>query len=86
MLKPRLVAMSGPLAGTVRAITDDPLCLGRDAANQVRCRCQDDKHVHRSLLVVRLKARECRIDWACEQRGVVSTNDDSFQTCLQPEV
>src|SRR5580704_13253626 len=27
--------MSGPLEGTVRAITDDPLCLGRDAANQV---------------------------------------------------
>jgi alpha-beta hydrolase superfamily lysophospholipase len=39
-----------------------------------------------SLLVVRLKARECWIDWAWEQRGVVSTNDDSFQTCLQPEV
>jgi pSer/pThr/pTyr-binding forkhead associated (FHA) protein len=27
--------MSGPLQGTVRAITDDPLSLGRDAANQV---------------------------------------------------
>src|SRR5580700_1946403 len=27
--------MSGPLEGTVRAITDDPLSLGRDAANQV---------------------------------------------------
>jgi hypothetical protein len=35
LLKPRLVAMSGPLQGTVRAITDDPLCLGRNAANQV---------------------------------------------------
>jgi transcriptional regulator with GAF, ATPase, and Fis domain len=34
-LNPRLVAMSGPLEGTVRAITDDPLSLGRDAANQV---------------------------------------------------
>jgi transcriptional regulator with GAF, ATPase, and Fis domain len=34
-LNPRLVAMSGPLQGTVRAITDDPLSLGRDAANQV---------------------------------------------------
>ena len=34
-MNPRLVAMSGPLEGTVRAITDDPLSLGRDAANQV---------------------------------------------------
>jgi transcriptional regulator with GAF, ATPase, and Fis domain len=30
-----LVAISGPLEGTVRAMTEDPLCLGRDAANQV---------------------------------------------------
>ena len=34
-MNPRLVVMSGPLEGTVRAITDDPLSLGRDAANQV---------------------------------------------------
>jgi transcriptional regulator with GAF, ATPase, and Fis domain len=27
--------MSEPLQGTVRAITDDPLCVGRDAANQI---------------------------------------------------
>jgi len=32
---PRLVAMSGPLAGTVRALTDCPLYLGRDTANQI---------------------------------------------------
>ena len=35
MLRPRLVAISGPLEGTVRAVKDDPLSLGRDAANQV---------------------------------------------------
>jgi transcriptional regulator with GAF, ATPase, and Fis domain len=34
-LRPRLVAMSGPLEGTVQAVTDGPLSLGRDAANQV---------------------------------------------------
>ena len=35
MLNPRLVARSGPLHGAVRAITDDPLSLGRDPGNQV---------------------------------------------------
>jgi transcriptional regulator with GAF, ATPase, and Fis domain len=35
LLNPRLMAMSGPLEGTVWAITDDPLSVGRDAANQV---------------------------------------------------
>ncbi|MGA8490042.1 MAG: sigma 54-interacting transcriptional regulator [Terriglobales bacterium] len=35
MLNPRLIATSGPLEGTVWAITDDPLSVGRDAANQV---------------------------------------------------
>lgn len=35
MLNPRLMAMSGPLEGRVWAITDDPLAVGRDAANQV---------------------------------------------------
>ena len=35
MLNPRLVAMSGPLEGTVRALTDGPLSLGRDTANQI---------------------------------------------------
>ena len=35
MLNPRLVAMSGPLEGTVRDITDSPLSLGRDTANQI---------------------------------------------------
>jgi transcriptional regulator with GAF, ATPase, and Fis domain len=34
-LNPRLVAMSGPLEGTVHTITDGPLYLGRDPANQV---------------------------------------------------
>src|ERR1700688_3993671 len=34
-VNPRLVAMSGPLEGTVRAITDGPLSLGRDTANQI---------------------------------------------------
>ncbi len=35
MLNPRLVATSGPLQGTVHALTDSPLSLGRDAANQI---------------------------------------------------
>jgi len=35
LLNPRLMAMSGPLEGRVWAITDDPLAVGRDAANQV---------------------------------------------------
>ena len=35
MLNPRLVAMSGPLEGTVRSLTDGPLSLGRDTANQI---------------------------------------------------
>jgi transcriptional regulator with GAF, ATPase, and Fis domain len=35
LLNPRLVAMSGPLEGTVRALTDGPLSLGRDTANQI---------------------------------------------------
>jgi transcriptional regulator with GAF, ATPase, and Fis domain len=35
LLNPRLVAISGPLEGTVRALTDDPLSLGRDTANQI---------------------------------------------------
>ena len=35
MLNPRLVAMSGPLEGTVRSLTDGPLSLGRDSANQI---------------------------------------------------
>jgi len=35
VLNPRLVAMSGPLEGTVRALTDGPLSLGRDTANQI---------------------------------------------------
>jgi transcriptional regulator with GAF, ATPase, and Fis domain len=35
LLSPRLVAMSGPLEGTVRPVTDGPLSLGRDAGNQV---------------------------------------------------
>jgi Nif-specific regulatory protein len=34
-VNPRLVAISGPLEGTVRAITDGPLSLGRDTANQI---------------------------------------------------
>ena len=34
-MNPRLVAMSGPLEGTVHTITDGPLYLGRDPANQV---------------------------------------------------
>ena len=35
MLNPRLVALSGPLEGTVRALTDGSLSLGRDVANQI---------------------------------------------------
>ena len=35
LLNPRLVAISGPLEGTVRAMTDGPLTVGRDFANQV---------------------------------------------------
>jgi transcriptional regulator with GAF, ATPase, and Fis domain len=35
LLNPRLVAMSGPLEGTVRALTDGQLSLGRDTANQI---------------------------------------------------
>ncbi len=35
MLNPRLVATTGPLQGTVHALTDGPLSLGRDAANQI---------------------------------------------------
>ncbi|MFZ0808827.1 MAG: sigma 54-interacting transcriptional regulator [Candidatus Sulfotelmatobacter sp.] len=34
-MNPRLVAMSGPLQGTVHALTDGPLSLGRDTANQI---------------------------------------------------
>jgi transcriptional regulator with GAF, ATPase, and Fis domain len=32
---PRLVAISGPLEGTVRAVNDGPLFMGRDPSNQV---------------------------------------------------
>jgi transcriptional regulator with GAF, ATPase, and Fis domain len=35
LLNPRLVALSGPLEGMVRALTDGPLSLGRDTANQI---------------------------------------------------
>jgi transcriptional regulator with GAF, ATPase, and Fis domain len=35
LLNPRLVALSGPLEGTVRALTDGSLSLGRDTANQI---------------------------------------------------
>ena len=35
MLNPRLVAISGPLEGTVRTLTDGQLSLGRDTANQI---------------------------------------------------
>jgi transcriptional regulator with GAF, ATPase, and Fis domain/pSer/pThr/pTyr-binding forkhead associated (FHA) protein len=35
LLNPRLVAMSGPLEGTVRTLTNGPLSLGRDTANQI---------------------------------------------------
>jgi len=35
LLNPRLVAMSGPLEGTIRALRDGPLSLGRDTANQI---------------------------------------------------
>jgi two-component system, NtrC family, response regulator HydG len=35
LLNPRLVAMSGPLKGTVRTLTDGALSLGRDAVNQI---------------------------------------------------
>ena len=35
MLNPRLVALSGPLEGTVRTLADGPLSLGRDTANQI---------------------------------------------------
>ena len=35
MLNPRLVAISGPLEGTVRAVKDGPLSVGRDPSNQV---------------------------------------------------
>ena len=35
MLNPRLVAISGPLKGTVRALTEGQLSLGRDTANQI---------------------------------------------------
>ena len=34
-MSPRLVAMSGPLEGTVRPVSDGPLSLGRDVGNQV---------------------------------------------------
>jgi len=34
-VNPRLVAKSGPLEGTVRALTNDPMSLGRDRANQI---------------------------------------------------
>ena len=36
--------MSGPLEGTVRALTDDPLSVGRDAANQVVIGAVSRKH------------------------------------------
>jgi hypothetical protein len=36
--------MSGPLEGTVRAITDDPLSVGRDAANHVVIGAVSRKH------------------------------------------
>jgi hypothetical protein len=35
LLNPRLVALSGPLEGTVRALTDGPLSVGRGTANQI---------------------------------------------------
>jgi len=35
LLNPRLVALSGPLEGTVRPLTDDQLSLGRDTTNQI---------------------------------------------------
>ena len=35
MQNPRLVAISGPLEGTVRAVKDGPLFVGRDPSNQV---------------------------------------------------
>lgn len=35
MLNPRLVALSGPLQGTVRALAEGPLSLGRDTTNQI---------------------------------------------------
>jgi len=35
LLNPRLVAISGPLEGTVRTLTDGQLSLGRDTANQI---------------------------------------------------
>ena len=35
MLNPRLVAISGPLEGTIRTLEDGPLSLGRDVVNQV---------------------------------------------------
>jgi transcriptional regulator with GAF, ATPase, and Fis domain len=35
LLNPRLVAITGPLKGTVRALTEGQLSLGRDTANQI---------------------------------------------------
>jgi transcriptional regulator with GAF, ATPase, and Fis domain/pSer/pThr/pTyr-binding forkhead associated (FHA) protein len=35
LLNPRLVALSGPLEGTIRVLTDGPLSLGRDTTNQI---------------------------------------------------
>ena len=52
MLNPRLVALSGPLQGTVRALTDGPLSMGRDTANRnnraayiTRSTCYENLHI-----------------------------------------
>ena len=49
-MKPRLLAISGSLAGTVRELTDSQMSVGRDDANQVRL---TDRTVSRKHCIIK---------------------------------
>lgn len=49
MMKPRLAAMLGPLAGRMLNLTGNEICIGRDASNQI---CLMDQSVSRQHCVI----------------------------------
>jgi Nif-specific regulatory protein len=57
-MKPRLLAISGSLAGTVRELTDGQISVGRDEANQL---CLIDPTVSRKHCAIRQVDEQCEL-------------------------
>jgi transcriptional regulator with GAF, ATPase, and Fis domain len=58
-MNPRLIAISGPTRGTVFAMPDGEVSVGRDPANAV---CINDPSVSRRHCLIRCEAGACRVE------------------------